>query len=72
MGKASDMTIVAELLTKLDEAMRTVKGHLAEMDAEQLNALLRLLAPRPSIGSAEMVLTILAFREIEARNRAKS
>ncbi|MBZ9991504.1 hypothetical protein LB572_30885 [Mesorhizobium sp. BH1-1-5] len=66
------MTIVAELLTKLDEAMRTVKGHLAEMDAEQLNALLRLLAPRPSIGSAEMVLTILAFREIEARNRAKS
>jgi hypothetical protein len=71
MGKASDMTIVAELPTKLDETMRTVKGHLAEMDAEQLNALIRLLAPRPSVGSAEMVLTILALREIEARNQAR-
>lgn len=66
------MKIVAELLTALDETMRTVKGHLAEMDTEQLNALVGLLAPRPSIGSAEMVLTILALREIEARNPAKS
>ena len=65
------MKIVAELLTQLDETMRTVKGHLTEMDAEQLDALIRLLAPRPSIGSAEMVLTILAFREIEARSRAR-
>ena len=65
------MKIVAELLTTLDETMRTVKADLAEMDAEQLNALIRLLAPRPSIGSAEMVLTMLAFREIEARDRAK-
>ncbi|WP_181180789.1 hypothetical protein [Mesorhizobium sp. B2-4-6] len=30
------MTIVAELLAKLDETMRTVKRHLAEMDAEQI------------------------------------
>lgn len=65
------MKIAAELLIRLDETMRTVKGHLAEMDAEQLDALISLLAPRPSIGSAEMVLTILAFREIEARSRVK-
>ncbi|MDX8533622.1 hypothetical protein RFM41_20890 [Mesorhizobium sp. VK25A] len=65
------MTIVVELLAKLDETMRTVKGHLAEMDTEQLNALVGLLAPRPSIGSAEMVLTMLAFREIEARDGAR-
>jgi hypothetical protein len=65
------MEIVAELLTRLDDTMRVVKGQLAEMDAEQLNALICVLAPRPSIGSVEMVLTILAFREVEARNRAK-
>jgi hypothetical protein len=41
------------------------------MDTERLNALVRLLAPRPSVGSAEMVLTILALREIEARNQAR-
>lgn len=64
------MDIVGELLTELDDTMRTVKGRLAEMDAEQLDALARVLAPRSSIGSAEMVLTILAFREIEARDRA--
>lgn len=72
VAKLRTMKIVAELLTALDETMRTVKGHLAEMDTEQLNALVGLLAPRPSIGSAEMVLTILALREIEARNPAKS
>ncbi|MDX8442687.1 hypothetical protein [Mesorhizobium australafricanum] len=66
------MKIVAELLARLDDTMRTVKGQLAEMDAEQLKRLVSLLAPRPSIGSAEMVLTILAFREIEARNRAET
>lgn len=64
------MKIVEELLNKLDDAMRTVKGRLAEMDSEQLDALSRMLAPRSSIGGAEMVLTILAFREIEARDRA--
>ncbi|WP_217573013.1 hypothetical protein [Mesorhizobium sp. GbtcB19] len=66
------MKIVAELLTRLDDSMRAVKGQLAEMDTEQLDALIRLLAPRPSIASAEMVLTILAFREIEARDRTKT
>jgi len=66
------MKIVAELLTTLDDAMRTVKDRLAEMDAEQLNALVSLLAPKPSIGSAEMVLTMLALREIEARDRPKA
>ncbi|KUM23183.1 hypothetical protein AU467_09485 [Mesorhizobium loti] len=65
------MKIVAELLSRLDETMRAVKGRLAEMDGEQLDALLTLLAPKPSIGSAEMVLTILALREIEARNPEK-
>ena len=65
------MKIVAELLTRLDDTMRAVKGHLAEMDTEQLDALVSLLGPRPSIGSAEMVLTILALREFEARNRKK-
>ncbi len=66
------MKIAAELLTRLDDTMRIVKGQLAEMDAEQLNALVSLLAPRPSIGSAEMVLTMLALREIEARGRART
>ena len=66
------MKIVEELLNKLDDTMRTVKGRLAEMDAGQLDALVQSLAPKSSIGSAEMVLTILAFREIEARNRAEA
>ncbi|WFP64551.1 hypothetical protein [Mesorhizobium sp. WSM4904] len=65
------MKIVAELLTRLDDTMRVVKGQLAEMDGEQLDALVALLTPRPPIGSAEMVLTIPALRETEARNRAK-
>ena len=64
------MKIVEELLNKLDDTMGTVKGRLAEMDAGQLDALVQLLAPKSSIGSAEMVLTIMAFREIEARDRA--
>lgn len=66
------MKIAAELLTGLDDTVRTVKGQLAEMEAEQLNALLSLLAPRSSIGSAEMVLTMLALREVEARGRARA
>ncbi|RUU14311.1 hypothetical protein EOD23_01315 [Mesorhizobium sp. USDA-HM6] len=65
------MKIVAELLTRLDDTMWDVKGQLAEMDGEQLAALVTLLAPRSSIGNAEMVLTILALRAFEVRNRAK-
>jgi hypothetical protein len=66
------MKIVAELLGRLDVAMQVVKDQLKEMDGEQLDALVQSLAPKSSIGSAEMVLTILAFREIEARNRARA
>ncbi|MBN9549756.1 MAG: hypothetical protein J0H31_12990 [Alphaproteobacteria bacterium] len=64
------MKIVAESLGRLEGAMQVVKDQLTGMDAEQLDALLGLLAPKSSIGSAEMVLAILAFREIEARDRA--
>lgn len=66
------MKIVAELLGSLDGPIRGVKGQLAGMDGEQLDALVALLAPTPSIGSAEMVLTMLALREVEARNRAET
>ncbi|BCM22059.1 hypothetical protein MJ8_58710 [Mesorhizobium sp. J8] len=47
--------------------MRTVKAQLAEMGAMQLHAPLSLLAPELSIGSAEMILTILALRERRSR-----
>ncbi|WP_181181749.1 hypothetical protein [Mesorhizobium sp. B3-1-6] len=45
---------------------------MAEMEAGQLDAFVSLLAPRPSIGSAEMVLTTLALREIEVRDQART
>lgn len=50
--------------------MQVVKDQLTGMDGEQLDAIVQLFAPKSSIGSAEMVLTILALREIEARDRA--
>lgn len=71
-GGVSEMKIVAELLGRLERAMQVVKDQLAGMDGEQLDALVQLLAPTSSVGSAEMVLTILAFREIEARNRPEA
>ncbi|WP_181182726.1 hypothetical protein [Mesorhizobium sp. B3-1-9] len=40
------MTIVVELLTKVDETMRAVKRHLAEVDAEQITR-----AHTPACGS---------------------
>ncbi|UCI27345.1 hypothetical protein [Mesorhizobium sp. B2-8-5] len=66
------MKIGAELLTRLDDTMRTVKAQLAEMEAGHADALVSLLAPRPSIGSPEMVLTTLALREIEVRDQART
>lgn len=71
-GKASKMKIFAELLGRLEGTMQVVKDQLTEMDGEQLDALVQSLGPKSSIGSAEMVLTVLAFREIEARNRARA
>ena len=71
-GGASEMKIVAELLARLEDTIQVVKDQLTGMDGEQLDALVQLLAPKSSIGSAEMVLTIMPFREIEARNRAEA
>ncbi|WP_201412091.1 hypothetical protein [Mesorhizobium sp. J8] len=67
IGKASNNEDRCGLFTRLEETMRTVKAQLAEMGAMQLHAPLSLLAPELSIGSAEMILTILALRERRSR-----
>lgn len=64
------MTATAELLAKLDDTIQGIKEHLATMDRSSLDVIASQLRPKSPAGSAEMMLVILIYREIEIRNTA--
>ena len=58
------------LLARLEEVVKETKQHLGTLSGVRLNALAaELQTARSAAGSAEMVLLIHVYREIDARDR---
>lgn len=62
------MQTAAGLLAALGDSIEAIRKHLATMDRAELQALLTVLPSRSPVGSAEMVMRILVYREIEKRD----
>ena len=63
------MQTAAGLLAALGDSIEAIKAHLASMDEEQLEALLASMPSKSVAGSAEMVMFIHLYREIETGKR---
>lgn len=62
------MQIVAvELMAKLRDTIDAIEEHLSCMDCVNLQALEARLPKSVSTGSAEMVMLLLIYREMDAR-----
>lgn len=61
------MQAAAGLLAAFGDSIEVIKSHLATMGRSELDALLAVLPSRSPAGSAEMVMRILVYREIEKR-----
>ena len=66
------MQITAGLLAALGDSIEAVKAHLSTMDEYQLEGLLASLPSKSAAGSAEMVMLIHLYREIEGRKRGSN
>lgn len=60
----------AELLSALGECIEALRSHLADLNGARLEALLETMPSISAAGSAEMVLTMILYREIQSRDRA--
>ncbi|MET2832119.1 hypothetical protein [Mesorhizobium shangrilense] len=58
----------AELLAALGDCIEAIKLHLATMDDAQLEKLLDPMPKKSAPGSAEMVMLVMLYRELESRN----
>ena len=67
MTEQQPMQAAAGLLAALGDSIEAIKSHLANMNRAELYALLAVLPSRSSAGSAEMVMRVLVYREIERR-----
>ncbi|MDX8457544.1 hypothetical protein [Mesorhizobium humile] len=61
------MQIAAQLLAALGDSIEAIKAHLSGMDGSTLERLLETVPRTSPVGSAEMVMIILLYREIERR-----
>lgn len=59
----------AELLAALGNCIESIQAHLATMDDAQLENLLASMPSKSKAGSAEMVMLIHLYRDIENRKR---
>ncbi|ESX13283.1 hypothetical protein [Mesorhizobium sp. LSJC264A00] len=59
----------AGLLANLGDSIEAIADHIVTMETRQLHQLLKLLPSKSEIASAEMVMGILVYREIELRRR---
>jgi hypothetical protein len=66
-GLQKQMQKAAGLLAILGDAIEAMKSYLATIDQQVLEDLLGALPSRSPAGSAEMVMRILVYREIEMR-----
>ncbi|WP_192180661.1 hypothetical protein [Mesorhizobium amorphae] len=66
------MQIAAGLLAALGDSLEALEGHLATMDESELEMLLASMPSKSAAGSAEMVMCVLLYREIEARKLRKN
>jgi hypothetical protein len=57
----------AKLLTALGDCIEAIEAYLTTAEQSTLDSLLTVLPARSPAGSAAMVMTILAYREIDAR-----
>lgn len=61
------MQEAAKLLTALGHCIDAIEAYLAAAERSTLDALLAVLPTKSQAGSASMVMTILVYREMEAR-----
>jgi len=66
------MQIAAKLLAELGDSIEAVSAHLAKMDDFQLEELLASMPSKLPAGTAEMVMCVHLYREIEARKISKN
>ena len=59
----------AGLLANLGDSIEAVADHIATIETRQLHQLLKSLPSRSEVASAEMVMAILVYREIELRRQ---
>jgi hypothetical protein len=64
--------IAARLLAALGDSIEALEGHLATMDESELEMLLASMPSKSAAGSSEMVMCVLLYREIEARELRKN
>ncbi|RVA11945.1 hypothetical protein EN932_14035 [Mesorhizobium sp. M7A.F.Ca.US.002.01.1.1] len=67
--KGGTMQTAAGLLADLGDGIDAIKAHLATMDDHTLETLLESMPGKSVVGSAEMTMTILIYREMEIRKR---
>ncbi|MGO4642551.1 hypothetical protein AB4Z43_29435 [Mesorhizobium sp. 2RAF45] len=63
------MQTAAGLLAALGDSIEAIKAHLATMDEDKLEALLGVMPSKSIAGSAEMVMLIHLYRELQNRQR---
>ena len=61
------MQDAAKLLTALGDCIEAIEAFLATADRSTLDSLLGVLPAKSPAGSAPMVMTILVYREMDAR-----
>lgn len=59
--------VAAELMARLRDAIEAISDHLSGMDSVNLHALEKKLPRNTLPGSAEMVMLLLVFREMDSR-----
>jgi hypothetical protein len=66
------MQTAAGLLAALGDSIEAIQAHLGTMDEYKLNTLLAALPSKSIAGSAEMVMLIHLYREIENRKHGSN
>lgn len=61
------MQKAAALLAELGDSVEAVKAHLSTLDRGMLESLVDVLPTTLAAGSAEMVMLVLLYREIQTR-----
>ena len=62
-------TVAVELMTKLRDDIESICDHLSKMQEFDLQALEKRLPRNAPAGTAEMVMLMLVYREMETRKR---
>ena len=66
------MQTAAKLLAGLGDSIEAIKAHLSTMDEFLLEELLASMPSKSAAGSAEMVMLIHLYGEIEGRKRGNN